>query len=398
MSVSPEQQAETSLTPQTDAPLKHRIDSETGRLRQVIVHRPGRELSRVTPSTMDALLYDDVPWLEKAQTEHDKFVSILRGQGAEVLYLEQLLATALENPEAREYAMRHTFDRRSYGVGLAAALKDYAADLDAVNLAELLIGGLTKEELVSARGEAPSSLLLAAQEPDHMTFACLPNHLFTRDSSAWIYGGVSVHALNRRARRRETVNMSVIYGWHPEFAGSRRWSKGLDDAPAAIEGGDLVVIGNGAVLVGLSERTTPQGIERLAADLFAAGEAKTVVALNIPKKRAFMHLDTVMTMVDPNRSLFTRALVSWNRWLSRPRPPEMFVSEHMRLRRCGRSSLMLWDARVYVCYVPISQRPRLSVSSGTTVLTSWLWYPAWLSPTTITFSPTTTLSPTAWMF
>ena len=127
MSVSPEQQAETSLTPQTDAPLKHRIDSETGRLRQVIVHRPGRELSRVTPSTMDALLYDDVPWLEKAQTEHDKFVSILRGQGAEVLYLEQLLATALENPEAREYAMRHTFDRRSYGVGLAAALKDYAA-------------------------------------------------------------------------------------------------------------------------------------------------------------------------------------------------------------------------------------------------------------------------------
>lgn len=296
--------AHTALnSPTADAPLKHRIDSETGRLRQVIVHRPGRELSRVTPSTMDALLYDDVPWLEKAQTEHDKFVRILRGQGAEVLYLEQLLATALKNPKAREYAMRHTFDRRSYGVGLAAALKDYAADLDAVNLAELLIGGLTKEELVSVRGEAPSSLLLAAQEPDHMTFACLPNHLFTRDSSAWIYGGVSVHALNRRARRRETVNMSVIYGWHPEFAGSRRWSKGLDDAPAAIEGGDLVVIGNGAVLVGLSERTTPQGIERLAADLFVAGEATTVVALNVPKKRAFMHLDTVMTMVDPESFL-----------------------------------------------------------------------------------------------
>ena len=281
----------------------HRIDSETGRLRQVIVHRPGLELSRVTPSTMDSLLYDDVPWVEKAQAEHDKFVSVLRGQGADVLYLQELLATALEDADAREYCLRHTFDRRSYGVGLSAALSEYAASLDAPGLAELLIGGLTKEELVSVRGEAPSSLLLAAQDSGDMTFACLPNHLFTRDSSAWIYGGVSVHALNRRARRRETVNMSVIYGWHPEFAGVKRWSKGLDDAPAAIEGGDVFVLGNGAVLVGLSERTTPQGIERLAADLFAAREARTVVALNVPKKRAFMHLDTVLTMVDPESFL-----------------------------------------------------------------------------------------------
>ncbi len=287
----------------TDASSRHRIDSETGRLRQVIVHRPGLELSRVTPSSMDSLLYDDVPWLEKAQAEHDIFVSVLRGQGADVLHLQELLAVALENQDARRYALKHTFDRRSYGVGLAAALTEYAEELDAPDLAELLIGGLTKEELISARGGAPSSLLLAAQEPAHMTFACLPNHLFTRDSSAWIYGGVSVHALNRRARRRETVNMSVIYGWHPEFAGARRWSKGLDDAPAAIEGGDIVVLGNGAVLVGLSERTTPQGIERLAADLFAAGEATTIVALNVPKKRAFMHLDTVLTMVDPESFL-----------------------------------------------------------------------------------------------
>ncbi len=287
---------------QSAAP-RHHLDSETGRLRQVIVHRPGVELSRVTPSTMDSLLYDDVPWVSKAQAEHDKFVRVLHGQGAEVLLLQELLATALKNPEARGYAMRHTFDRRSYGVGLAAALTEYAEDLNAQDLAELLIGGLTKEELISARGEAPSSLLLAAQEAGDMTFACLPNHLFTRDSSAWIYGGVSVHALNRRARRRETVNMSVIYGWHPEFAGAKRWSKGLDDAPAAIEGGDVFVLGDGAVLVGLSERTTPQGIERLAADLFAAGEARAVVALNVPKKRAFMHLDTVMTMVDPETFL-----------------------------------------------------------------------------------------------
>lgn len=291
------------ISPSTNAVAHHRVDSETGRLRQVIVHRPGVELSRVTPSTMDSLLYDDVPWVAKAQAEHDKFVRVLRGQGAEVLHLEELLAAALENPEARRYAMRHTFDRRSYGVGLAAALTEYAEDLDAPGLAGLLIGGLTKEELMSARGEAPSSLVLATQEAGHMTFACLPNHLFTRDSSAWIYDGVSVHALNRRARRRETVNMSVIYGWHPEFAGARRWSKGMDDAPAAIEGGDVFVLGNDAVLVGLSERTTPQGIERLAADLFATGQARTVVVLNVPKKRAFMHLDTVLTMVDPESFL-----------------------------------------------------------------------------------------------
>lgn len=276
----------------------HYVGSEIGRLRQVIVHRPGNELARVTPTTMDALLYDDVPWVEKAQTEHDEFVRVLRTEDVEVLYLHDLLAQALENTEAREFATVHTFDPRIYGVGLAASLMEYSESLDSVALADLLIEGLTKEELEAAQGEAPSSLVLATQQPESMTFKCLPNHLFTRDSSAWIYGGVSLHALNKRARRRETLNMAIIYGWHPEFAGSRRWSRGLEDAPAALEGGDIFVLGDGLVMVGLSERTTPQGAERLAADLFSAGQARQMIAVRVPKKRAYMHLDTLMTQVD----------------------------------------------------------------------------------------------------
>ena len=279
------------------------IASETGRLRQVIVHRPGKELARVTPSTMDALLYDDVPWVEKAQSEHDGFTKVLRENGSEVLYLEQLLAEALENPEAREYALATTFDPRSYGVAVAGALADYAATLTTDALAELLICGLTKDELAEAQGGSPQSLYLASQRPGDMTFSCLPNHLFTRDSSAWIYDGVSVHSLNRRARRRETVNMTIIYTWHPAFAGAQRWNNGTADGPAAIEGGDIAVLGGDTVLVGISERTTPQGVERLAAQLFEDSPAMRVVALNVPKKRAFMHLDTILTMVDPESFL-----------------------------------------------------------------------------------------------
>ncbi|MGO1590791.1 MAG: arginine deiminase [Ancrocorticia sp.] len=279
------------------------IASETGRLRQVIVHRPGRELARVTPSTMDSLLYDDVPWVEKAQAEHDGFTAALRQNGTEILYLEELLAEALENSEARDYALTTTFDPRSYGVAVAGALADYAATLSPQALAELLICGLTKDELVAAQGEAPSSLYLAALGPGDMTFSCLPNHLFTRDSSAWIYDGVSVHSLNRRARRRETVNMTIIYTWHPAVAATHRWNNGTADGPAAIEGGDIAVLNDNTVLVGISERTTPQGVERLAADLFASSPAKRVVALNVPKKRAFMHLDTILTMVDPESFL-----------------------------------------------------------------------------------------------
>lgn len=274
------------------------IASETGRLRQVIVHRPGNELARVTPSTMDSLLYDDVPWVAKAQSEHDGFTRVLTESGVDVLYLEKLLAQALENPEAREYALSTTFDPRSYGVAIAGALSDYAATLTPDALAELLICGLTKDELAEAQGEAPASLYLETLGPGDMTFSCLPNHLFTRDSSAWIYDGVSVHSLNRRARRRETVNMTIIYTWHPAFAGCQRWNNGTADGPAAIEGGDIAVLGDETVLVGISERTTPQGVERLAADLFAASPAKRVVALNVPKTRAFMHLDTILTMVD----------------------------------------------------------------------------------------------------
>lgn len=275
------------------------VATEIGRLEQVILHRPGREMSRLTPSNKDELLFDDVLWLERAQSEHDAFADTLRQRGVEVLYLEQLLAEALENVHARKHVLDHVVDTRTHGLGMIDALRNHVDNRESADLASDLIAGLTKRELLE-RIPAPESVALNVLGPDDFVLAPLPNHLFTRDTSCWIYDGVAINSMRKTARMRETVNFEAIYGWHPMFAdsGHHIWSNGRDDGVATVEGGDVLVIGHGAVLVGLSERTSPQGVERLAARLFAAESATTVIALEMPKARAFMHLDTVMTMVD----------------------------------------------------------------------------------------------------
>lgn len=285
--------------------MKYNVSSEVGKLRQVILHRPGLEMDRLTPSNKDELLFDDVLWTEQAMLDHDVFADALRAEGAEVLYAQELLATALENPEAREYVSAETFEERWYGVTGARYMREYADTLSAAELAEHLIVGITKDELIERIGDRPSAYF-ARSTGDFMLLRCLPNHLFTRDTTCWVYDGVSINAMQKTARQRETVNFEAIYRWHPDFAGQdfKRWAGGLADGAATVEGGDVEIIGNGAVLIGISERTTGAGVERLARNvLWNSDSVDTVVGLVMKEDRAQMHLDTVMTMVNENTFL-----------------------------------------------------------------------------------------------
>jgi arginine deiminase len=275
------------------------VDSEVGRLREVIVHRPGVEMSRLTPRNKEDFLYDDVLWLGQAQREHDGFVETLSTGGAVVLQLTDLLATTLEVGPACEWVLDQALDARFLGPQAARALRELCDGLPTSTLTSYLVGGLTKAELLE-HIPPPPSVVLAAQDSQALVLPPLPNHLFTRDPSAWVGSGVSVNSMHKKARRRETVHYEAIYRWHPRFADRDFpwWGRGQAEGPATVEGGDVLVVGNGAVLVGISERTNAQGVERLAQSLIAGGQVRTVVALDMPKNRAAMHLDTVMTMVD----------------------------------------------------------------------------------------------------
>jgi len=284
---------------QTAQPGSLHVDSEVGRLRRVIVHRPDFELKRLTPSNKDDLLFDDVLWVERAKQEHDGFTETLRELSVDVIHFDDLLRETVELPEARDYILDHIFDERVYGPIALDPVRAVVASLDSQALTETLVGGLTKREVLEWIDEPPS-LFFHALEDDSFLLWPLTNHLFTRDTSCWVYDGVAINAMRKDARMLESLHYEAIYRWHPLFAeaNSPRWSKGTAGGKATMEGGDVLVIGNGAVLVGMSERTTPQAVERLALRLFAAGSARCIVAVMLPKRRAFMHLDTVMTMVD----------------------------------------------------------------------------------------------------
>jgi arginine deiminase len=275
------------------------VDSEVGVLRQVILHRPDLELKRLTPDNAADLLFDDVLWVAEAQAEHDAFAAALRERGVVVHYYGELFAQTLEIAEARNYVLDRIFDPRLHGPLAADTLREAVEGLGAAELARLLIGGITKRE-IRELGPEPKSIAFHSLDPDGFVLYPLPNLLYQRDTSSWIYGGVSVNAMRRRARMRETVSDEAMYRWHPMFAagGFEVWLHGEDAAPATIEGGDILVLGDGAVLVGMSERTQPQAVEMLAHRLFSASAADRLVAIDMPKSRAFMHLDTVLTMAD----------------------------------------------------------------------------------------------------
>lgn len=281
------------------------VDSEVGRLRQVILHRPDLELKRLTPTNKDAYLFDDVLWVKRAKQEHDAFAESLRDLDVEVHLFGDLLRETLAIPEAKKHVLDGALDARLYGPMAIDALRNLFDGLDDETLAEFLIGGMTKAELLE-RIEEPKSLVVHALDENDLLLPPLPNHMFTRDTSAWIYDGVAINSMRKRARMRETVHYEAIYRWHPIFANEEFnvWSAGSENGMATAEGGDILVLGNGAVLIGMSERTTPQGVERLAQRLFGGGQTTKIVAVSMPKSRAFMHLDTVMTMI--NEDTFTK--------------------------------------------------------------------------------------------
>ena len=271
------------------------VGSEVGALRRVLLHRPGLELQRLTPRNKDELLFDDVLWVRRARQEHDAFADALAERGVEVLLLHDLLAATLESVEARLSVIDETLEVARLGPTLGGAVASWLADLESDELARRLIGGVTYEELPFRRGSLPE----LAAAPEDFVLSPLPNHLFTRDTSAWIFGGVSVNAMAKPARRRESVHLRAIYRHHPLFAAApfADWSHELE-GPPELEGGDVLVIGNGAVMIGMGERTRAAAVEAIARRLFLAGAARRVIAVAMPSARSTMHLDTVMTMVD----------------------------------------------------------------------------------------------------
>jgi len=274
------------------------VESEIGRLEQVILHRPGDEMKRLTPQNKDDLLFDDILWLAEAQEEHDKFANVLRSRGVEVLYMQDLLAQSLDNSEARTHVLENTFTPATFGPLAGDNIRSHFSTLPSEELARILVAGLTKNELLE-NTSVPSSVVIAGMDGDDLILEPLVNHLFTRDTSCWIYNGVSINSMRLPARRRETVNYQAIYRWHPLFANEEFpvFNFGSMNGTGAVEGGDVLVIGNGAVLIGLGERSTTQGVEILASKLFASGKVNRIVALDMPKVRSQMHLDTVMTMI-----------------------------------------------------------------------------------------------------
>ncbi|HEX6918862.1 MAG TPA: arginine deiminase [Actinomycetes bacterium] len=268
----------------------HGADSEVGRLRTVLLHRPGHELKRLTPRNNDKLLFDGIPWVGRAQDEHDAFAQALRDHDVEVLYLADLLAEALEVPAAREESIAEVLADPRLGETLRTAVGAYLAGLHPEDLATVLMAGLAHEELTPVGG-----LTYRFMDRHDFVIDPLPNLLFTRDSSVWIRDEVAVTSLAMPARMRETTLTRAIYRHHPRFAGTEH-VYGPQFEP--LEGGDVLLLAPGVLAVGVGERTTPAGVERLARRVFDRGLASTVLAVPIAQERATMHLDTVCTMVD----------------------------------------------------------------------------------------------------
>ena len=272
-----------------------RVDSEVGALRTVMLHRPGAELQRLTPRNNDQLLFDGVPWVSRAQEEHDAFADVLRGRGVEVLLLADVLTEALAVDAARALGIAAAVDALRLGHGLADALSAHLLDVSPTELADVLTAGMTFDELPVAERTAGVSLVRRMHHGSDFVVDPLPNLLFTRDSSVWVGDRVAITSLALPARQRETSLTDLIYAHHPRFAGTAR---AYGHARAPVEGGDVLLLAPGVLAIGVGERTTPAGAESFARSAFADGLAHTVLAVPIAQERASMHLDTVCTMVD----------------------------------------------------------------------------------------------------
>ena len=278
--------------------LTYGVHSEAGQLRRVMMHRPGPEMARLTPDNAESLLFDDVLWVKQARADHMAFVDILRERGVEVVLLREMLEEVVTNPEARRWLLDARINENSVGVGLAADLHACLMEMPAEALTHILIGGMSRAELPIPVAGVVAPML----RDEDFLLAPMPNQIFTRDTSAWVYGGVTLNPMFWPARRLETLNLAAIYKFHPDFkdAGFPIWfgDPMVDHGMATLEGGDVAPIGNGVVLVGMGERTSPQAVGQLARSLFAGGGATRVIAGQFPRARSSMHLDTVFTFCD----------------------------------------------------------------------------------------------------
>ena len=271
--------------------------SEVGRLRKVMVHRPDLSLRRLTPGNHEDFLFDDVLWVDRAIEEHDAFVRLMRGEGVKVYYLQELLAEALaSDTDARKRLLSRVVNEMTVGASAVDAVKICLMDMEPALLANHLIGGLTVGELecIYMKGLSQFSLTAAAAGPGTFILPPLPNTIFTRDSSSWIYDGVTLNQMFWPVRRLEVMNVAAIYRSHPIFrdgsfeywyprAGGDAGSDSENFGLSSLEGGDVMPIGNGAVLIGMSERTQARTIEQVARALFVKNAADRIIVAHEPE-------------------------------------------------------------------------------------------------------------------
>lgn len=270
------------------------VHSEAGTLRQVIVSPPGLAHRRLTPDNREDLLFDDVFWVKQAIKDHAVFADVMRGEGVEVLDAMALLGETLDISDARAWVLDHRITRNDVGVGMRDDLRAWMEGLRGTELARLLVGGIRVDDLPFT----PSGMFGSYLGPHGFVLPPLPNFIFTRDNSAWVYGGVSLNPMHFAARRPETLLMAAVYRFYPTFADRVRVWFGdptREFGTATLEGGDIMPIGHGVVMVGMGERSTPQAVGQLAEALFEGGDVTRVIACQMPSSRAAMHLDTVFT-------------------------------------------------------------------------------------------------------
>ncbi len=294
------------------------VHSEVGRLHKVMVHRPGLEHTRLTPSNAAELLFDDVLWVAQAEREHDAFCGAMRDHGVEVYEAETLLAEVVAETDAQEWIGSHILNERQVGIGAAERAREWISEAPAAEVANFLIGGITRSDV-----ERDLGLVWESADPEALLLPPLPNFLFQRDPSCWIFDGVTINPMTKPARKPESMIMEAIYRFHAMFTGEKfsTWLGGADEdwGQCHVEGGDVQPIGNGTVMIGMGERTTPQAVLYIARALFQAGSATQVLAVHLPKSRSYMHLDTVITMCDRDLvTMFPEVVGGARTWSIRP--------------------------------------------------------------------------------
>jgi len=289
---------------------KFGVHSEVGKLNTVLVCRPGLAHQRLTPGNCRNLLYDDVIWVEQARKDHHDFVIKMQDRGIEVLEFHDLLAQTLQNREARDFVLDRLVNANSVGPGVAIVLRQWLDEMPAALLAEHLIGGVAISDLPD---KTMKLALKDAFGSIDFLLPPIPNTQFQRDSSCWIYGGVVCSSMSWPARKPEVLLQRAVYRYHPAFSSDNFeiwWGDSDEDfTGATMEGGDVMPIGRGVVLIGMGERTTRQGVLQVSKQLFRHGAATRVIACEMPKRRAAMHLDAVFSFCDRDAVTVFREVV-----------------------------------------------------------------------------------------